>query len=104
MIILSTKEQYDSYFEDNDNLYVRGISTIQIKIRLLYVLRNDNKQSRKQFNKFKSFLVCELKRGITNVEHNNLVAAIKNYKTTASMSKERIEAVKYLVNLKFLEI
>ncbi len=103
MILLSNQQEYDAYFEDNDNLNVRGISTIQIKMRLLGIFRTGPVRSRKQFDKFKSFLVCSLQRGITETENTNLVEGIKKYGTTASMSPERIESVKYLVNLKFLE-
>ena len=59
-------------------------------------------KTKSRYNRFKSFLVEKMKRGITTQEETNLSQGILNFIQTEPGTDERMKAIFYLMDGKFL--
>lgn len=77
-----------------------GIDPVKIAINFMDVL--DGHKMRQSYDRFKSYLVSQIKRGITDQEEFDLAKGILNYVKSEPGSDERLTAIKYLFELQFL--
>lgn len=98
-------EFFDSGFKGINEMIEEkyGIDQLYLTIKLMPVLTAKADNIKKELNKFKSYLVCKLKRGITYKEETNIIQGIYNYVKSDAGTYERMESMNYLFNLKFLE-
>lgn len=82
---------------------IHGISKLDIIIRFISVIEATPGTAGFRLNRFKSFLVEKFKRGITPTENANLAQGILNYIQSDPGTNERMNAMNYLFELKFLE-
>lgn len=75
-----------------------GIQTLQLMARLWYVFDGNEKD----YNKFKSWIVSQINRGITKEEELDLMQGILAYIQSEEATDERLQAMKYLFGLEFL--
>jgi hypothetical protein len=85
---------------DDDGKKKHGIDKLQLMAKLMPILEGQKVKS--NYNKLKSYLVSQLKRGITPREEENLCQAIVDYVQSDAASNERIRAMDNLFNLKFI--
>lgn len=80
-----------------------GIDKTKLMVRFIPVIEaTTEKKIDKGLNKLKSFLVQQIKRGITPQE-NLALLEIRNYIISDSGTNERMDAIEYLFNLKFID-
>ena len=91
----------DDMHTDFNDKTIHGIDKLNLMLRFMKVL--DGKRPKQDYNRFKSWLVQTLKRGLTAQEDLNLATAIYNYVKSSEATPERIEAMNYLFDAKFLE-
>lgn len=81
-----------------------GIDRTKLMIRFIPVIEaKTEKEIDKQLNRLKSYLVQQLKRGITPQENIALLEGIRNYIISDSATNERMAAMEYLFNLDFID-
>lgn len=81
-----------------------GIDKTRLMLRFIPVIHaTTEKKIDKGLNKLKSFLVQQIKRGITPQENLALLEGIRNYIISDSGTNERMDAIDYLFNLKFID-
>ena len=81
-----------------------GIDQLDVAIMLLPIIESrGNHQASKALNRFKSFLVQKLKRGITSTEEINLMQGLLDYVRSEPGTNERMKAINYLNELEFLQ-
>lgn len=78
-----------------------NLDKLNVTVRILGILETKNPKS--DYNKFKSYLVSQLKRGITPQEEMNLAQGIVNFIQTDGGTNERLKTMEYLIELEFLE-
>ncbi len=79
-----------------------GLDTLELMARFLSIIETEAKTPEKEYNRFKSWLVEKLKRGIKPEEDINLAQGIINYIQSDPETNERAQAMKYLFNAEFL--
>lgn len=87
---------------DLETKTIHGIDKLDIMIHFISVIETKNSKVKSEFNRFKSFLVEKLKRGLTPQEEINLAEGIVKYLQSEQETNERIKAMNYLFNLEFL--
>lgn len=93
----------EDYFETRlRNSY--GIDKTYVLLKIMEIIEAPNvKKGKSVLNRFKSFLVQQLKRGLKQSEDLNFKKGIMAYIETDPESNERMDAINYLMELKFLE-
>ncbi len=86
-----------------DDKTKHGIDRLEISIRFLCMLELKGKKLNRQYDRFKSFLVQKLKRGIKPQEEIDMSEAMLRYVQSEPETNERLEAMKVLFGLEFLE-
>jgi hypothetical protein len=80
-----------------------GIDRTKLMIRFIPIIEaKTEKAIDREINKMKSFLVQQIKRGITPQENIALLEGVRNYIISDSATNERMAAMKYLFNLDFI--
>ena len=85
-----------------ENTPKHGIETLEVMVRFLSVLEAKASKGKSEINRFKSFLIKKLKRGLTQQEEIHLLEGIVKYLQSDAATDERAEAMIYLFNLNFL--
>lgn len=81
----------------------QGIDKLQVMVKFMYVVESEVSKLEGNLNRFKSFLCEQLKRGITPEEELSLLSGIDRYIKSNAGENERLEAMDYLFELKFLK-
>lgn len=79
-----------------------GIAKLEIMVWLLQILGTEGSKCQSQYNRFKSFLVEKLRRGISGDEEMGMCKAILAYIQSEPGTNERRKAMTDLYNLNFL--
>lgn len=101
MNLLDLVPDHEASFYDFDewkNDY--GIEPLDIMLKFIDVVESKNG---KPLNRFKSFLVCKIKRGISIKEEIALHEAFLKYIESDAGTKERMDSMKTIFALEFLE-
>jgi hypothetical protein len=77
-----------------------GIDKLDILIHFMPLLEGNKVE--KNFNRLKSYIVSQIKRGITKQEEVNLMEGIVKYVQSEPGTNERMKSMIYLFNLEFL--
>lgn len=80
-----------------------GINRLDFMIKMLQILEARPSKMKSNFNKLKSFLVQQLKRGITVQEELKLSQGIADYIISDPATNERSQSMEFLFNCEFLE-
>ena len=88
-------------FDDFKTETKYGIQTLDVMVRFIKILNAKKCQSR--LDSFKAWLCSQIKRGITEQENLKLMQGILNYIQSDLGTDERLEAMKYLFELDFLD-
>ena len=92
-------------FEDILELEIKtksGLDKLELMVRFISIIETKKSKVDNEYNRFKSWLVLQLKRGFTPSEEANLMQGILNYIQSDGETNERIEAMKYLFEAEFL--
>lgn len=76
-----------------------GIQTLQLMDRFMRVFDGDTAD----YNRFKSWLVSQIMRGITKQEEFDLMQGLLAYIQSEEATHERLGAMRYLFGLEFLD-
>ncbi len=79
-----------------------GIDKLDIMIKIMRIVTSKGRKISTNFDKFKSFLVQQLQRGLTPAEIRDLSKGLLDYINSEEGSNERFKAMEYLFNLEFL--
>lgn len=89
--------------EDMELTTKQGVDKLRLMLHCMSVIEfKSEKQTTKAIDKLKSFLVQQLKRGITPQENIDLLEAIRQYIISDPETNERTSAMNNLFNLKFI--
>ena len=92
-------------FEDILELEIKtksGLDKLELMVRFISIIETKKSKVDNESNRTKSWLVQQLKRGLTPSEEVNLMQGILNYIQSDGETNERIEAMKYLFEAEFL--
>ena len=84
------------------NTISHRIDKLDLMIRFISVIEIKPSKAEKEYNRFKSWLVEKLKRGLTPQEEIDLMQGILKYIQSDAETNERMSAMNYLFDLKFL--
>lgn len=91
-------------FIDYDLKTPFGIDKLKVMVMFMPILESKSEdQASKAIAKLKSFLVQQLKRGITPQEELDLLTGCRNWCITDAGTNERMKSMNYLFELKFLK-
>lgn len=94
-------EIMSTFMPDDNDKTIHGIDKLNLMLRFMKVL--DGKRPKQDYVRFKSWLVQTLKRGLTPQEDLNLATGIYNYVKSDQATPERMNAMNYLFDAKFLD-
>lgn len=77
-----------------------GIDKTMLMLKFMTIV--EGKKGKSDYNRFKSWLVQQLKRGLTAQEGVALVEGILKYIQSEPATNERMDAMKYLFGAEFL--
>jgi hypothetical protein len=80
-----------------------GIDKLLLMVKFISVLEAEENQVKKQFGLLKTWLSQQLKRRITNEEEIALLEGIADYLHSDPGTDERMKAMDYLFNAKFIK-
>jgi hypothetical protein len=102
-----------SYFEAMTEILSTGIfeetagkykvDKLLVMMKFMAVVESNPDKAQSNLNKFNSFVVSQIKRGITPQENVNIITGFYNYIRSDAATKERTDSMDYMINLKFLE-
>lgn len=102
--ILSNPDPTMDKFFDQQMKTKHGVDKTDLMIRFMPVLEaRGSRKLRNSFNRLKSFICQQIKRGITPQEDIRLSEGILKYVQSDPGTNERFQAMDYLFELKFLE-
>jgi tRNA C32,U32 (ribose-2'-O)-methylase TrmJ len=79
-----------------------GIDKLRLMLKFMSVLDADENKGKREFGKLKSWLYSQLKRKITTEEEVSLLEGIVNYLHSEPGTPERMTAMNYLFDAKFI--
>lgn len=79
-----------------------GIDKLEIMVNLISVIEAKPSKCKQELNRFKSFLVEKLKRGLTPQEEIAFMEGMVKYIQSDEATNERLNSMNYLFNLEFL--
>ena len=79
-----------------------GIDKLRFMIKILSVLDAEESKVKREYGKLKSWLYSQLKRKITIEEEISLLEGIDDYLRSEPGTPERLTAMNYLFNTKFI--
>ncbi len=79
-----------------------GIDKLDVMIRFMKVLNDEKRKKHSSYDRFKSFLVQQLQRGLTAQEEVDMVEGMLKYVRSEPGSNERLDSMKYLFELEFI--
>ncbi len=79
-----------------------GIDKLAIMVKFMRIIHAKNSKAKTEFFRFQSFLVQQLQRGLTAEESMNFAQGIVNYINTEEGTNERLDSMKYLFELEFI--
>jgi tRNA C32,U32 (ribose-2'-O)-methylase TrmJ len=92
----------NSNFEEMDDKTASGIDKLELMLRFISILESEKGQTSIEFGKLKSWLYRQLKRKITSEEEVSLLTGIANYIYSAPATPERMNAMNYIFEAKFI--
>lgn len=95
---MSAEEYFDMEMKTK-----QGIDKTMLMLKFMSVIESEGAKIKRNYNRFKSYLCQQLQRGITPQEEKNLLEGIGKYLHSEGGERERLEAMDYLFELKFLK-
>ena len=89
-------------FDMNPTTTKYGVCKLKLMVHFMAVIETKLSKVKGNFTRFKSFIVSQIKRGITPEEEKNLLEGIHNYLKSDQATNERMAAMDYIFELKFL--
>lgn len=100
-LLLSGGMNFD--MENMDDKTDSGIDKLQLILKFMSVLDADEVKTKVEFGKLKLWLYSQLKRKITTEEEISLLEGILNFIRSEPATPERMTAMNYLFNAKFIK-
>lgn len=91
----------ENYF-DQKMKTKHGIDKLTVMLKFMSIVEPGTSKVKNNFNRFKSFICQQMKRGMTLQEETNLMEGIVKYLHSEEQTNERFEAMDYIFELKFL--
>lgn len=79
-----------------------GLDKLELMVRFISVIEAEASKGKTEFTRMKSWLVQQLKRGLTPQEEIALAEGILKYLQSEPMTNERTDAMQFLFEAKFL--
>jgi hypothetical protein len=79
-----------------------GIDGLTFCMKFMEML-DGNGNLHANYDRIKAFIVSQIKRGMTTQEDHDLAQGIVNYVRSTPETNERLEAMDYLFNIKFIQ-
>lgn len=90
----------NTLFEDKTTKH--GLDKLSVICHFIPVIESNADSIEKRLNRLKSFIVSQIKRGTNPQEEMNLMQGILDYVKSDPGTNDRIKAMDYLFDLKFL--
>ena len=86
---------------DQDRTTKHGIDKLELMVEFISIIQG--KKAKKDYNRFKSWLVEKLQRGLTLGEEERLLEGIVAYIQSEVATNERAKSMRFLFDTEFLE-
>ena len=99
-LMANSSNQIDEEYNNSFN-----IDSLELIIQFMPILDAENtKGMDKKLIRLESYIISKIKRDLTVSENINLLEGLKKYVQSEPATSERLEAMRYLFKLKFLNV